>query len=678
MQPVKIPPIRPDLVAVQGGMDVVSSPLFVKPGTPRLAYNYEAAINGGQQRAAGYEPYDGRASPSDAQYLLIECGAGITGAAAGQILEGATSGATGTIISVSATQVAVTQVAGDFALEVLQVSGTPVGTATSLTPTVDGFADNAYLKAAADAYQSLIGKVPGSGPIRGLAIHADTVYAWRDNAGGTAMAIYKATTGGWTLVPLCREVSFTLGTAQYDDGDTLNQGGVSATIKRVVLESGAWGSTAAGRFIIDTPTGGEFSNGPAAGGGACTISGASTAIALQPGGNVRTDRFNFGGSLDSMRLYGCDGVNREFEFGDDVLVPLETGMGAIRASCVVAHKYHLFYSYRGSVQFSSIGSPYQWSAVLGAGELATGDTITNLVSIGGSEVNAALMVTCQDSLHVLYGDSSDFKLTTQSRISGAQAMSAQDISGVVAQDKVGVVRYPATQAFGNFLWDRTTINVEPLAANKVCACSVFVANQARYRIFYTDGTCLSGFPRAKILPTGGTQLGFDWTVLALGRNIVRAVHGEIDGVPRTFYADNQGWVFEADKGRSYAGEPIEYALVLHSLNQKSGLTEKTYKGLQLEVGANSACTLYTSGEFTEDPAEATQQQTMPNYGAGLRWDLSNWGQTYWGVPSTSRNMNPLEGYGTAVEIAVAGRSDNELSHSITAVTVLYIPRRLTR
>ena len=160
-------------------------------------------------------------------------------------------------------------------------------------------------------------------------------------------------------------------------------------------------------------------------------------------------------------------------------------------------------------------------------------------------------------------------------------------------------------------------------------------------------------------------------------HVVCAVHGEINGISRTFYADDAGWVYEADVGRSFAGLPIAYGITLLPLNQKSPLTEKTYKGLQLEINAQSACTLYTSAEFTED-GETSQQQILPKYGAGLRWGFANWNQAYYGVPEVSRSMTPLEGYGTAVTVSIAGSSDNELPHSITAATILYIPRRITR
>ena len=386
---------------------------------------------------------------------------------------------------------------------------------------------------------------------------------------------------------------------------------------------------------------------------------------------MRTHAYTFTASLADKRLYGCDGVNPEFEFDGVVYVPLNTGMGSIRATAVQCHKLHVFFGYRGSLQHSAIGNPYVWSAVFGAGELGTGDEITNLLSVGGNTDAAALMVLCQNALAVLYGSSSaDWRLDPLSRISGAQADSAQDIGGVVALDTPGVMRYPYTRNFGNFAWDTVSMDIQPIAKNQQCACSVYVSGKFKYRMFFTDGSAISGLPVGKGM--------FEWSVINYGRNIVLAEHGEIDGVARTFYADNNGWVYEADKGRSLAGDPLPYAIKLLPLTQRSPMTEKTYRTMQLEVECLGACTLYTSGEFGNGEDGQTQQTADQRYGAGLSWDLSNYDQAYWDTGSVAMTTLPLEGVGTRVSISVAGEADNELPHTIYAVTILYTPRRMIR
>ena len=168
----------------------------------------------------------------------------------------------------------------------------------------------------------------------------------------------------------------------------------------------------------------------------------------------------------------------------------------MRATAVACHKNHLFYAYRTSLQHSSIANPYVWSAVFGAAELSMGDTITNLVPIGGSEANAALMVVCQNALSVLYGNSAadPWNPVPLSKVSGGQARSAQDIGGLVAFDTPGVTRYPATKSFGNFEWDVVSLSIQPIVRNQAVTCSVFVPGLFKYRIFFEDGSAISGLP----------------------------------------------------------------------------------------------------------------------------------------------------------------------------------------
>lgn len=665
--------LTPAAAVIRGGMDLAVAPMFAKPGTAVLAYNYEYEVDGGVGRVLGIEPFDGHPSPSSAVYLYVQATATIAGIAVGDTLTGATSTATGKVIYVSGDKLAMTRLTGAFAVEALQIASVTKATVSTLTAPVDGFLDNTLNKLAADEYQIDIAKVPGAGRIRGVAVLNDVVYAWRNNVGQTALAIYKSTAAGWVLVPLYEQISFTLGTTAYTEGSTLTQGGASATVKRVVLESGSWGSTAAGRLIIGARTGGNFSAGAAAGSvGACTLSGVQTQITQSPGGMVSHDAYNFTAALSTKRLFGCDGINPEWEFDGDVLVPLNTGMGSIRATVARCHKNYLFLAYRGSLQHSGIGTPYVWSAIFGAGELGTGDVITNLLSLGGATDASALMVLCQNSLHVLYGDSTlNWNMVPLSHVQGAQWGTAQDIGGAVALDTPGVVRYPASQSFGNFVWDVVSQKIQPLAREQTANCSVFATGRFKYRIFLADGTVLSGLPLAK------NQ--FAWSVLNYGMVVTCAEHAEIAGDARTFYGDEDGWVYEADRGRSFAGATVQYALKLHPLNQGSPMVEKAYRHGLLEVVASSACSLSTAFEFLDDEGPSlTSVNNLAQYGTGLLYDLNNFDETYWDTAGSTSKTIPIDGVGTGLALLVAGDADDELPHTIHSITVLHTPRRITR
>lgn len=660
---------------MNGGLDMISPPGYAKPGTVRFAINYELEFGGGYRRTGGFERFDGQPAPHLADYVLLEASAGFTGVALDDVATGTTSGATGVVVYVTATRIGLTKVVGGpFVDEEITVAAVPVGIVTDTQPELDGFTDNILAHAAAGAYRTDIQKPPGIGPIRGVAVLNGLVYCWRDV--GATLVTYKQSAAGWVEVPLYWQVSFDGGSDSYDDGDTITQGANNATIKRVVVESGTWlAGTAAGRFIID-PGVGSFTAGLAAGGGVANLLGAATQISMFAGGRVDSVVYNFTASLATRRLYGCDGVNLEWEFDGDVLVPLNTGMAGIRATRVLSHKNHLFYAYRSSLQHSAIGDPYNWQPLLGAGELGTGDIITNLRSVAGTEAAAALMAICQDSAWVLYGsDSSDWQFVRTSEQAGAQAFSAQEVGGIMSFDRDDFRRFRPTQAFGNFNYESESRAIEPLVSGATVKCSVLAKNKNKYRCFFSDGLFVTATPHGK---------GFSWMPSDYGRVIECAVGEEIDGQYRIFMGDSDGWVLEADVGRGFDGEEVQAAMRLSSQNQGSNITLKQYRHIEIESLAESAFELAVAAEFSDsDPeAAAVTSESMSNfrrqYGAGLFWDFTSWDRAYWDTNLANRVRYSVHGLGQSFTLLVQSLSENELPHTIKSNTLTYTLRRMAR
>lgn len=661
-----------------GGMDMISPAGYAKPGTCRYTSNYEHEFGGGYRRVGGFERYSGQPAPSAAEYALLEASAGFTSVAIGNTVTGDTSGATGIVFYISddSKQIALTKVTGSaFTEEQLRVAGTPIGTVTEEQPAVNGFIDNKMSAGAADVYRADIAKPPGSGPIRGAAILNNVTYCWRDS--GANLVTYKATSTGWQVVPLFNQVAFTAGSVAPTEGAVLTQGGASATVKRVVLQSGSWaGGTAAGRLVI-APIAGTFAAGVAGGTGVCTLSGPAAAIQMLAGGRVSSVVYNFTASLSTKRLYCCDGVNSEFEFDGTVLVPITTGMGSIKAKHVICHKKHLMYLFNGSLQHSGIGLPYQWSPVVGAAELGTGDIGTNLVTIRGSEAAAALLVICQDSAWVLYGNSeADWNFVQISEELGAQPYSAQELTTPLAFDRNDFTKWRPTQAFGNFSFDSASRAIEPLIRGGAVKASVLVKDKSKYRCLFGDGFFVTGTPIEK----GDIA----WMAGNYGRTMECAVGGEIDGTYRIFYGDADGWVLEADVGRSFDGKPIEATLRQASMNQKSSVVIKQYRRAELEIESESAFELSVAAEFSDGSAEAFglavegDQTDLRQYGAGLFWDFENWDRAYYDAPSVGRPAFSINGQGRSVSLVIRSVSATELPHTIKSGTLLYTPRRLAR
>src|SRR5574340_645956 len=260
---IQMPQTRFDVIALKGGLDQVTPTLALPPGVCKQASNFECSIYGGYTRIAGYERHDGRPTPSDATQTMVFIATYLTTPSVGQTLTGATSGATGVIATVENGYAVITKQSLSFTVgEMARVGATDIGLVTASTGPISAQENAIHIAAAADIYRADIAAVPGSGPVRGLFLFNDILYAFRDNAGGTAVDLYKDSAAGWVNVPYYYEVSFTAGTNAPSDGDTLTQGGVTATIKRVCTESGfdaatgAWAAgTAAGRFVIAAPSG---------------------------------------------------------------------------------------------------------------------------------------------------------------------------------------------------------------------------------------------------------------------------------------------------------------------------------------------------------------------------------------------------------------------------------------
>lgn len=128
-------------VILKGGLNLASSVLEVQPGQCLQLFNYEVNTLGRYQRIMGYERFDGRPAPS---------------AVLAKDLPGA--------------------------------------------PFADDETEFAAVLAERATRRAAIQQVPGSGRILGIFSFGGAVYAFRNNADGTAANLYKSSPTGWGLV----------------------------------------------------------------------------------------------------------------------------------------------------------------------------------------------------------------------------------------------------------------------------------------------------------------------------------------------------------------------------------------------------------------------------------------------------------------------------------------------
>ena len=666
----KIPSRATPYLPFVGGLDTTSQRLRITPGAVQAALNYEPDIQGGYRRIGGYEPFDGRPRASEASYFPLGNPSGFgVAASVGATAVGASSGATGAICYRGADWIGVADPVGTFTMgEQILVGGSPVGTYSEEPGSIDAFANNEALAQAATFRRAAIGAPTGSGITRVMAL-LGSVYAIRNNAGGTAAAVWKATTSGWVSVALLHEISFTAGTTAYAEGSTLSQGGVTATVKRVALASGDWtgGSPAVGRLIITPPSGGAFAAGAAAGGGACTLSGASTQITLQPIGKIDYDEANMVGN--ARRLYVCDGVNRAFEFDGSVLVPIDVPV-SVKPSFVVNQGDYLFWGCGSDIAVSSVGDPYNCTPLTGGAQIGSGATLTGLMGLRGAQSTGAIFVGTTAGPKVLYGKDKDtFNLTALDSELAVQAWSMQPINSGMYLDTSGVRSLATTQSFGNYSAGLVSSQITSWLKGRTVSCSCSINSRTLMRLWFEDGSGLAGVPA----PKGRMQ----WMPIDLGVVVRQMISSVIDGVERVFFTSDDGYVYEADAGRSFNGQPIEGWVMLHSFAAGSVSIHKSLHGITIESAGESAFEIQAQVEFNDgDPNVSVGEVADASSGpAGMRWDMGRWDAGVYDGGGVTSIRIPLKGNGASMALVVFSESDNELPHTLAGAIFNITPRR---
>lgn len=674
-----MPPVKYNLIQLQGGLDLVTPTLSLPPGVARESVNFEVSITGGYSRIPGYERFDGRPNPSDANYNLLTV-ASSASLVVGNTITNLTSTATGVIIAISDNLVVYTKAVGSFlAADGVYVSAVLKTTVVSLGGTVaaDSSLAAQYLALAADNYRADIGAVPGSGPIRGVVFLHTTqqVFAWRNNAGGTAMVIYEDSTSGWTAVSLGFEMPFNTGTIELVDGNTITgqTSGAVGTIKRVVLRSGSWtGGTAAGYLVFASITG-TFSAGENLRISTTTYAlavSAQAAITLNPDGQLDFVIENFG---SATRIYGADTVNYGFEFDGTTYVPIRTGMTTDTPTHVAVHKQHLFFSFGSSVQFSGIGAPYEWSPIVGAGEIALNNVVTAFLVQPGDQSTGAMAIYSDDNTFVLYGSSSaNFALVSYNVGTGAKPFTCQNVNVSYSFDDRGVINMATTLNFGNFDSAALTLNLRPFVQQRrnLAVASGVNREKGQYRVFFSDGYGLYvTLANGKYMGSMPVQFPNAVTCMAEGE--------KPDGAETAFFGSTNGYVYRLDAGTSFDGAEIAASMTLVFNAIGSPRLLKRFRRGSLEITGTG----YAEFAFNYDLAYSSTyigQETQSTYASNLLasfWDTAVWDAFVWDGRTLAPSEVEIKGTAENIAIRVASISAIYQPFTINSIILHYTPRR---
>lgn len=689
-----------------GGLDLLTPQLQLHPGACQDILNFEVSVNGGYSRIGGYERYNGKPSPSDATFVIVQVLTYVTVPSVGDVITQASSGAMGTIALVNnaagAYYMVVTKTTGSFDATgaitspnnsyvitaanplvvtaanspfVVPMAASTIGTAISSTVQLTSMLNAQYLAAAADIYREDIDPVPGSGPV--LEVYHmifngdDFVYAFRANETGTAVNIWQDSAPGWVNIPLQNTVAFTaLGGVEPQDGETLTQGPASATIKRVMITGGAIaGNTATGTFVVTTPNLG-FSAGAAttSGGGTLTLSGAQTPIVIQPGGQYEHSKYNFGGQLSTRKVYGCDNVNLAYEFDGTTYAPITTGAEPAVPSHILAHKSHLFLAYDSSFVFSGDGTPFRYSAVDGGGEEAAGDTITNMLTLPGAQTTAAMGVWMRSTTGILYGtDLETFNFVLYNQGTGANPRSVQNLYDTIAFPDLGIVSLQTSLNYGNFIASALTKNIQPFInqeRTKISASSV-QRSKGQYRVFFTDGYGLwLTFANSSYLGAAIVQFPNPVNCIDDDTTSVGAEVGYFGS------SDSLGYVYQIDTGPSFDGENLFAYFVPAWDYFKTSEWLKKYRRARIEIqGSAYAAINFNYGLGDNNPLIG--QQTAGTYSSSFspaQWDNATWDNFYWDGQTTMPTYVGMVGNANDVQPVIGSGTNYIQPFTVSAIT----------
>ena len=672
--------VETEYASLGGGLDQITPHLSIDQGYLIDCINYEAGVFGGYRRIDGYERYDGQPSPSDATYYMGSTTASCLGVInVGDTVTGETSGAIGIVSRVTADVLNLTKITGTFQAENILFSGSVVGAFSdkpSLNGEITNLEDATAIAAAANQYREDISAPIGSGPIRGLTILKGVLYCFRDDAAGLSGQLLKATSSGWVAIQFYHEISFGLGIETIADGTIVTQAvsGAQAIVKRTVLESGEWGSTAAGRLILSDITGTFNNSGAIKVGGVTAVTATSITkqISILPGGRYETVAYNFYGSSNTQRIYGADGINQGFEFDGEVYIPINTGMENDIPEYVYAHKKQLFFSFQASLQNSGVGTPYQWTAISGANEIGIGDDITGIISLPGQ----AMAIMSRNSSNQLLGSNiDDFQLDSISDEVGCIPRTIQRLGDSYCLDDRGIISIYASNKFGNF--EQSTISRIVQASindirSKVVASSVY-RSRNQYRLYGSDGSGIC------MTLMGKNKIGF--TKFQYPTNVACAISGEDQtGKDVVFFGDDSGMVYQADKGSSFDGEEIEAFLQLPFNHSKSPSTLKTYRKAVIEMTAQNYAAIYVIPDFSygspDIPSHPSQE--VPIQGSGGYYDVNNWDAFFYDSATIASPAVRITGTGSNIGFIIYSKNEIDMGHKIDGILLHYTPRRLVR
>lgn len=574
---------------------------------------------------------------------------------------------------------AITPVAG----ETLQKED-GVGIVVDWSVHVEKIANNPHTGAGLGLYfsemrRSMIGEVPGSGPVRGVWDHDDYRLAFRDSEDGLSGGMFKSTSAGWQAVPLGSTMDFTDRLSTVTDldiipGDVVS-GATSGATATVAFVGYTVSDHKAGYLsltnIVGTFSAGEVLHSDTQSKDLATV-GAVSANVLPPGGFYRFSNHNFTAKKTDYNVWGVNGVGRGFVYGTNGFSFVRTQDDALldTPAHVTIHYDHLFYAFPGgSVQHSIVGDPLDWSGALGALEVGMGAEVMDFIV-----APKALIIATSHDIQALTGSGIEdwAKNIVTDHVGVAPFTGAYQTQSMIL-GPAGLISIDRVDAFGDFSDAMLSDKIRSEIRRKYPQATVGYAakTKSQYRVHFKDGV---NFLFAFKYGQNGGLLGV--TQFQYGDKIVR---NAVNPFGRMFFSADDGFAYEADRGFSDDGAERTHFFRTSFAFQEDPDSRKRYKRITMSVQDTEF--MQATVGFTFSKGKNTVPSSFLSgavYGKGGRWDLDQWNYVFWDGADVPEIHADVEGVGTDVSIMVYISSRVIPDHVIEDMSIEYTPRRKVR
>lgn len=466
-----------------------------------------------------------------------------------------------------------------------------------------------------EAARTAITAVPGTGDIRGVHIYNDKVYAWRDNAGGTAKDLYVSdATHGWSD-------GTTPDTPITDSTPVMDNGG---TVRAVTGRFALYQSNAEVMVWVDGVSQPKVWNGT----------------------DVST--INIGTILGSPF---------------DATYPTHVGIWQNRMFLAYAN---------GHILFSEVGDPTAWSSATGnAGEIFIGAEITGIIEAPGG----SLLFFTQNTIKMLsYGSTSDefiFKLDDFPRGIGARENTVESLTGSIyfADDRGFSVVEASAESGGlsaNIIGKK--VQETYLANISTITGSAVDRNTNRYYLFYNDS--VSSLPKVLVFTFFNKRLK-GVGILELDDEVTAVAEGSFsDGTNKIFFGSDDGYVYHFLSGTSFDGGVIATSLSTSYHHYGSPRSWKRFRRLTMEIDADNGTVFTISGSFDYDDTALKKpiDNTATIARGGSLWGSAIWGSFVWGTDLLTRQPIYTNGYGSNMSVNISTSSKYKTEHTIHNIT----------